>query len=652
MAWEHNVPSAGHAKVGQFLLSPTSPASWYTPGDDVQHIAYYGDDDHIHECFFRFRPIPGQPFKWEHNIPSAGDIGVLLGTSPSTWYTPSDDVQHIAYVGDDEQIHECFFRFKPPPGQAFKWEHNIPSAGQTKASTSPTSWYTRSDDVQHIAYVGKDGQIHECFFRFKPPPGQAFKWEHNIPSAGHTKVQTGASPTSWYTPSDDVQHIAYVGDDAEIHECFFRFKPPPGQAFKWEHNIPSAGHTKVLLRTSPTSWYTYFDNVEHIAYVGTDQQIHECFLRLPQEVAFPVRECVYNWTARYLQRGTDVTIRIQLNPDAGIPATTVATLQTTWANGIVGKWSNRFDCAGSDGDREPITCRVEWVNSNAHHVVRVRPGPARSNMTTWDTSDTGDVAAHEFGHMLGNPDEYAEDPPCSLRNPVNTGTVMDNNTGGTIARHYNEIARVHGNHTPAQRGLSPEPPDEDTAMVVNRKVIDNLRPDMRASVLQRLRGVGEQGPAPEWADQTEVSFQVSGGTPGQRYIYRITIRGNGAAERFELDEFQSQLAEQSAGIVDRELTARVFAAAAEVGLLDDSAPAVPLQPTGEIVPDSMIALITMREGDSVRQVILPAEEPGSATDLPGEPAEVPMETHVHLPRASVDALQPVLDALAVVESNL
>ena len=33
-------------------------------------------------------------------------------------------------------------------------------------------------------------------------------------------------------------------------------------------------------------------------------------------------------------------------------------------------------------------------------------GDDRSDEHHWRADDEGDVAAHEFGHMLGNPDEY------------------------------------------------------------------------------------------------------------------------------------------------------------------------------------------------------------------------------------------------------
>jgi M6 family metalloprotease-like protein len=66
-------------------------------------------------------------------------------------------------------------------------------------------------------------------------------------------------------------------------------------------------------------------------------------------------------------------------------------------------------------------------------------------MTTWDTADTGNVAAHEFGHMLDLPDEYT-DTDCPARNPVNTGTVMDNNSNNVPNRMMQRIANNIGSN--------------------------------------------------------------------------------------------------------------------------------------------------------------------------------------------------------------
>jgi len=158
-----------------------------------------------------------------------------------------------------------------------------------------------------------------------------------------------------------------------------------------------------------------------------------------QEISFNVSECVYSWTASYEQTWSHVRVRVQLNPDAGIPAQTMATLQATWETSIENRWSNRWGIGRPGEITCPLTFDVQWVNANPHHTVRVRTGPARSNMTLWDTADTGDVAAHEFGHMHGNPDEYT-DTACPGRNPVNTGTVMDNNSNTVPQRLMQRLA--------------------------------------------------------------------------------------------------------------------------------------------------------------------------------------------------------------------
>ena len=149
----------------------------------------------------------------------------------------------------------------------------------------------------------------------------------------------------------------------------------------------------------------------------------------PQEISFSMSECIYGWTAAYQQTGTHIVVRIKRNPDSDISAAKLAELKTRWKNGIEEKWSYRFACCNNASctSQCALTFEVRWVETNEHHEVRVRSGSGQTNMTLWDENDSGDVASHEFGHMLGHPDEYPS-ATCPDRNPVDTDNVMDDNT--------------------------------------------------------------------------------------------------------------------------------------------------------------------------------------------------------------------------------
>ena len=104
--------------------------------------------------------------------------------------------------------------------------------------------------------------------------------------------------------------------------------------------------------------------------------------------------------------------------------------------------------------------------------------------------------------------------------------------------------------------------------------------------------------------------------------------------------------------MDVDLAARVFAAARTAGLLDDDAPSLTTG-EGELVPDTLVAILTVRYGDAVRRVVVPAAEPTAGGDVLGaEAADVPLSTPMQLRSSSVDVLQPVLDALRAVEAAL
>jgi hypothetical protein len=79
-----------------------------------------------------------------------------------------------------------------------------------------------------------------------------------------------------------------------------------------------------------------------------------------------------------------------------------------------------------------VTFEVLWTSDDPHHVIAVETGMGQTNAGTWYVADSGAVAAHEFGHLIGFHDEYP-DPQCPNRSPVNTGTIMDD-TSGVVAR--------------------------------------------------------------------------------------------------------------------------------------------------------------------------------------------------------------------------
>ena len=167
-----------------------------------------------------------------------------------------------------------------------------------------------------------------------------------------------------------------------------------------------------------------------------------------EEHSYSMSECVYGWTAAYRQTWTHIVVRVRLNPDAGISAATMNTLRTRWQNGFENIWNDHW----SGGRSGELPCRfsfdVQWVNASPHHTVRVRVGPGGTNMTLWDTFDTGGVAAHEIGHMLGHEDEY-QASNCPNRSPVNTGTVMDNNSNNVPARLMSGFASNIGTNVVA-----------------------------------------------------------------------------------------------------------------------------------------------------------------------------------------------------------
>jgi hypothetical protein len=317
-----------------------------------------------------------------------------------------------------------------------------------------------------------------------------------------------------------------------------------------------------------------------------------------QEIERRLSECIYGWTARYRQEGTHIIVRIELDPDAGIPDTTMATLRNTWKTGIENKWSNHFACRCTSSvcfRQGTLTFEVLWVNNSPHHTVRVRQGPARSNMTTWDTNDSGDVASHEFGHMIGLVDEYA-DAACPSRSPVNTGTVMDDNTE-VVERHVEHLCELlNENAVPLMVVAELEAATKLKAMKAifdlqeKERYAMCLRPDLGArkeikiaiqEILDKRREMGKND---------RITHTITGGVEGKRKVIKLEMSAMGEAV-LEVDEQQTGKKGSYRALINARSVKNLFSDIIKSGLLDLT------ESGGPFIPDSDIGIITLDIGD-------------------------------------------------------
>lgn len=147
----------------------------------------------------------------------------------------------------------------------------------------------------------------------------------------------------------------------------------------------------------------------------------------------------------------NLTVRIKLH------AAATDAEKSTWKTAVEGKWSNRQKLQVIEDPAKPdkkdlykIKIEIEWVDAaDAHYSITGNAAGATAggragiggttSMVGWGLNDTTDVG-HEFGHMLGNKEEYFTVDGTAYGAHRQTGKgIMNNPSEYPFARHFNTI---------------------------------------------------------------------------------------------------------------------------------------------------------------------------------------------------------------------
>jgi hypothetical protein len=149
----------------------------------------------------------------------------------------------------------------------------------------------------------------------------------------------------------------------------------------------------------------------------------------------------YSWTSKYKIEINKSNKTIRVSSKLKVNGTITEAQKTGWKSALETEWNNKakISCnSGSDTTVYPVTIDVGFVNSGEDYAVTANGAGAQeggrsgrggtTSMTGWGVADTVDIC-HEFGHMLGNTDEYFT---CNGVNFSSGGNAFRNPTGGVM----------------------------------------------------------------------------------------------------------------------------------------------------------------------------------------------------------------------------
>ncbi len=150
------------------------------------------------------------------------------------------------------------------------------------------------------------------------------------------------------------------------------------------------------------------------------QRVTETISNAP--AAYSAWNGTYGWESKFTVEASRATCSVKAIVKIKVTGTVTEAQKSAWKSAIEDKWNGKAklscpdpSCTAACPGGYPIAIELRYVASGEHYTVTAnQPSSSASgraglggttSMTGWGVNDTVDIA-HEFGHMLGCPEEY------------------------------------------------------------------------------------------------------------------------------------------------------------------------------------------------------------------------------------------------------
>jgi len=155
---------------------------------------------------------------------------------------------------------------------------------------------------------------------------------------------------------------------------------------------------------------------------------------------------VWNYGYDIEQKDNKVLVHVAVNliPTDDVTRPELDRVRDRWEAGIERIWNDRFSLVTPAGEHYPVVIDVTFSGSRFHHDVIISRSGGKTDELNWNLMISPEVAAHEFGHMIGAFDEYrggAVAPDIGITERTSIMTGGPDKGSETYARHYEGIRR-------------------------------------------------------------------------------------------------------------------------------------------------------------------------------------------------------------------